>query len=147
MGHATHLAESLFCLYLGTTKCLTDGFRGLGLQVLTAIAESSKPIAVPLENLRIVFVSNLTRLDTILLEKLVKCLIPATASCDMHQLIIVPMLRQHTLRPRSFSTKLTNDAIGAVFADKAPEEYDCVRALRHLTVQTPFIIRILQKVL
>ena len=57
------------------------------------------------------------------------------------------MLSQYTLRPRSFSSKMINDAIGAVFADKAPEENDRVSALRHLTIQTPLIVWILQEVL
>ena len=42
---------------------------------------------------------------------------------------------------------MINDAIGAVFADKAPEENDRVSALRHLTIQTPLIVWILQEVL
>ena len=147
MGHAADLSESLFCRYLSTTKRLTDSFGRLRLQILTAIAESSQPVAVPLEDLRIVFVFNIARLNTILLEKEVKCLISATTSCNMHQLIVVPMLCQHTLRPRSFSSKMINDAIGAVFADKTPEENDRVSALRHLTIQTPLIVWILQEVL
>ena len=147
VGHATDLPESLLCLNLGTTKCLTDGFRRLRLQVLTAIAQNSQPVPVPLEDLGSVFLFDVTRLDTILLEKLVKCLISATTPSDMHQLIVIPMFRQHRLRPCSFSPELINDAVSTVFADKAPEENDCVRALRYLTVQTPFIVRILQEVL
>ena len=65
----------------------------------------------------------------------------------MHELIVVPVLFQHFLRPNGRPSKHFSELVGATFAHESTEVDDGVRRLGHFAVQAPLVVGILQELL
>ena len=99
-------------------------------------------LAIPGENFRFVFLLWLLALDFILLEEVVDGLVSATASGHVQQLVVVPVLRQHALRPSGLLSKESNVLNGALLADKDTKHDDGVGAPVCLAVEAPLVVRV-----
>ena len=109
-----------------------------------AIAETTVLFPIPLEDLRLVLFPDASTLKRVLLEEQVYGSISTAAFGDMHQLVVIPVLAQNSLRPGRLAIKEIDDVIRTILTYKGSEEDDGVRTEVHLAVEAPFVIRVLQ---
>ena len=144
VGQAGWFEASSSCfvlhLQLGIHKELSEFRFRLRLCKLLFIHKCLVLITVPLEHFWSVLIANRAIFKSELLEQHVKGLVAATALCDVHQLVIIPLLCKHLFWPGLWPSKELNMLIGAVQAHKNSEQYDAVRSLVDPTVQAPFIV-------
>ena len=101
-------------------------------------------LSVPLEDLGLVFLADGPTLKRILLEEQVKRPVPAAAFRHVKELVIVPVLAKHALRPRCLAIEKLNNILRTILAHKRPEENNGVRAQVHLAVEAPFVVGVLE---
>ena len=101
-------------------------------------------LSVPLEDLGLVFLADGPTLKRILLEEQVKRPVPAAAFRHVKELVIVPVLAKHALRPRCLAIEKLNNILRTILAHKRPEENNGVCAQVHLAVEAPFVVGVLE---
>ena len=101
-------------------------------------------LSVPLEDLGLVFLADGPTLKRILLEEQVKRPVPAAAFRHVKELVIVPVLAKHALRPRCLAIEKLNNILRTILAHKRPEENNRVRAQVHLAIEAPFVVGVLE---
>ena len=101
-------------------------------------------LSVPLEDLGLVFLADGPTLKRILLEEQVERPVPAAAFRHVKELVIVPVLAKHALRPRCLPIEKLNNILCTILAHKRPEENNGVRAQVHFAVEAPFVVGVLE---